>query len=103
MIPTSLLVPLSVGLSANGLLYSRGSGGVKKDRVGGEYDGIFPECMGNVGDFCLCPAGREKNCYQSSASVNVLFIHDNVVIVLCHNRTCDKENLPVRELKFRLL
>lgn len=55
MIPTSLFVPLNVGLSANGLLYSLGSGGVKKDRVGGEYDGIFPECIGNVGYFLLCP------------------------------------------------
>lgn len=60
IIPTSLLVPRKVGLSANGLLYSRGSGGVKKDRVGGEYDGIFPECMGNVGDFLLCPAGENE-------------------------------------------
>lgn len=53
--PTSLFVPRRVGLSANGLLYSRGSGGVKNDRVGGEYDGIFPECMGNVGYFLLWP------------------------------------------------
>jgi hypothetical protein len=55
MMPTSLFVPRSVGLSANGLLYSRGSGGVKKERVGGEYDGIFPECIGNVGFFRLWP------------------------------------------------
>ena len=47
MIPTSLLVPRRVGLSANGFEYSRGSGGVKKDRVGGEYDGILlPGCVG---------------------------------------------------------
>lgn len=49
--PTSLLVPRNVGLSANGLLYSRGSGGVKKDLVGGEYEGIFAECIDTVGDF----------------------------------------------------
>lgn len=48
-------MPRNVGLSANGLLYSRGNGGVKNDRVGGEYDGIFPECMGNVGYFLLWP------------------------------------------------
>lgn len=53
--PTSLFVPRSVGLSANGLLYSRGSGGVKNERVGGEYDGMFPECIGNVGFFRLWP------------------------------------------------
>jgi hypothetical protein len=28
---------------------------VKNDRVGGEYDGIFPECIGNVGYFLLWP------------------------------------------------
>jgi hypothetical protein len=60
MMPTSLLVPRNVGLSANGFEYSRGSGGVKKDRVGGEYDGIFPECIGNVGDF-LWPKLNGKN------------------------------------------
>lgn len=35
----SLGVPRSVGLSANGFEYSGGSGGVKKDREGGEYEG----------------------------------------------------------------
>lgn len=53
--PTSLFVPRNVGLSANGLLNSRGSGGVKNDRVGGEYDGMFPEPIGNVGYFLLWP------------------------------------------------
>jgi hypothetical protein len=87
------------------LLYSRGSGGVKKDLVGGEYDGIFPECMGNVGDFCLCPVGRKRNCYQSSASVNVLFIHDYVVIVCAIQPHMRQRKSPseCRELKFRLL
>lgn len=45
----SLLVPRNVGLSAKGFEYSRGSGGVKKARDGGEYDGISPGSIGTVG------------------------------------------------------
>lgn len=63
IMPTSLLVPRSVGLSANGLLYSRGSGGVKNDLVGGEYDGIFPECIGYVGYFLLLLWPENANCF----------------------------------------
>lgn len=35
-------LPRSVGLSANGFLYSGGSGGVKKARPGGAYEGTAP-------------------------------------------------------------
>lgn len=38
-IPPSELLPLRVGLSAKGFAYSGGRGGVKKDRMGGMYDG----------------------------------------------------------------
>jgi len=38
-----------VGLSANGFWYSGGSGGVKKARDGGEYDGMSPGYIGIVG------------------------------------------------------
>lgn len=38
-IPPSELLPLRVGLSAKGFAYSGGRGGVKKDRMGGMYEG----------------------------------------------------------------
>lgn len=51
MMPLSLFVPRSVGLSANGFWYSGGRGGVKNERAGGEYDGMSPGIIGIVGSF----------------------------------------------------